>query len=158
MSSDSKAASEWVDSPLPEDEDIWAAHPIRTGNHDLYAEAQRLVTARHSKRSLVELVNWLLLRAITAEAGTELRRAPPPPPPCKLLPRGKGVESYSSRLIAALITLPPGPSLKCLGRVVYGDSRYAKRVRSLLAVLEEQGRVRKDPATGFWCAEQLVKE
>lgn len=55
--------SEWDDDedvPLPEDDAIAAAHPTRTGRHDLYAEALRLVGARHSKGGLVDLVNWLL--------------------------------------------------------------------------------------------------
>lgn len=50
----------WEDSALPEDADIKAAHPTRTGRHDLYAEAMRLVGAKHSKRGLIDLVNWLL--------------------------------------------------------------------------------------------------
>ena len=50
------------DYPLPEDAEIDAAHPLRTGKHDLYAEAMRLVGAKHSKGALVELVNWLLYR------------------------------------------------------------------------------------------------
>lgn len=48
------------DEPLPEDEAISAAHPMRTGRHELYGEAMRLVGARHSKGALVDLVNWLL--------------------------------------------------------------------------------------------------
>lgn len=56
------SAADWDDKPLPEDERIKAAHPTRTGRHDLYAEAMRLVGARHSKGGLVELVNWLLAR------------------------------------------------------------------------------------------------
>lgn len=51
----------WEDSPLPEDAAIKAAHPTKTGRHELYDEAMRLVGARHSKAGLVELVNWLLL-------------------------------------------------------------------------------------------------
>lgn len=54
--------AEWSDKPLPEDEAISAAHPIETDRHDLYAEAMRLVGARHSKHKLVGLVNWLLYR------------------------------------------------------------------------------------------------
>lgn len=49
-----------TDLPLPEDAEIKAAHPLRTGRHDLYAEAMRLVGAKHSKGALVELVNWQL--------------------------------------------------------------------------------------------------
>lgn len=50
----------WDDVPLPEDEKIDAVHPTRSGRHDLYTEAMRLVGARRSKRGLVDLVNWLL--------------------------------------------------------------------------------------------------
>jgi hypothetical protein len=50
------------DKPLPEDDAIAAAHPLRTGRHDLHEEAHRLVSAKHSKGALVALVNWLLLR------------------------------------------------------------------------------------------------
>ena len=39
---------------------IKAAHPTRTGRHKQYAEAMRLVSERHEKAELVELVNWLL--------------------------------------------------------------------------------------------------
>lgn len=46
---------------------IKAAHPLRTGRHDLYGEAMRLVGARHEKGELVELVNWLLYRIDSAE-------------------------------------------------------------------------------------------
>ena len=56
-----------VDSPLPEDDAIALAHPLRSGRHDLYAEAMRLVGARRSKGGLVELVCWLLLRVAVAE-------------------------------------------------------------------------------------------
>jgi len=50
------------DEPLPEDAEIDAAHPMRSGRHDLWAEAMRLVGAKRSKGSLVALVNWLLIR------------------------------------------------------------------------------------------------
>lgn len=50
------------DTPIPEDAEIYAAHPLETGRHDLYNEAMRLVGAKHTKGALVELVNWLLLR------------------------------------------------------------------------------------------------
>lgn len=50
-----------IDQPLPEDDAIKAAHPTRSGRHDLYEEAMRLVGAKHSKAALVELVNWLLV-------------------------------------------------------------------------------------------------
>lgn len=46
---------------------IAAAHPLMTGDHDRYARAQAMVFARHSKGDLVDLVNWLLMRAEEAE-------------------------------------------------------------------------------------------
>lgn len=51
-----------VGSDVDERTQIKAAHPTRTGRHDLYAEAMRLVGERHAKAELVELVNWLLYR------------------------------------------------------------------------------------------------
>lgn len=64
-------ALEWDedDLPLPEDNEIRAAHPTRTGRHDLYAEAMRLVGAKRSKGALVDLVVWLLHRASTSARG-----------------------------------------------------------------------------------------
>ena len=50
------------DTTLPEDDAIAAAHPLKTGKHNLYEEARRFVSARHSKAGLIELVNWLLFR------------------------------------------------------------------------------------------------
>jgi hypothetical protein len=50
------------DKPLPEDAQISDAHPLRTNDHKTYAEAVRLVSAKHSKYALVDLVNWLLWR------------------------------------------------------------------------------------------------
>ena len=51
------------DKLLPEDAAISAAFPTRSGRHDLYGEAMRLVGAKYSKGALVALVNWLLHRA-----------------------------------------------------------------------------------------------
>jgi hypothetical protein len=64
------AMKHWEDAPLPEDEVIRAAFPTRSGKHETYAEAMRLVGARHSKGQLVALVNWLLVArdAMRAEA------------------------------------------------------------------------------------------
>ena len=55
------------DKAIPEDAAIKAAHPLRSGRHDIYQEAMRMVGAKHSKGGLVELVNWLLVRAAKAE-------------------------------------------------------------------------------------------
>ncbi len=51
---------DWEDRPLPEDAAIKAAFPTRTGKHELYGEAMRMVSAKRSKGALVALVNWLL--------------------------------------------------------------------------------------------------
>lgn len=61
----------WVDAVLPEDDVIKAAHPSRTGDHESYADARRLVGARRSKQGLVELVNWLLVERRRAMAGLD---------------------------------------------------------------------------------------
>jgi hypothetical protein len=58
------------DKPLPEDAQIHAAFPTRSGRHDLYGEAMRLVSARYSKGGLVALVNWLLHRTQVAVPNT----------------------------------------------------------------------------------------
>ena len=39
---------------------IDAAHPLKTGRHDLYQQAMELVGCRRDKGDLVMLVNWLL--------------------------------------------------------------------------------------------------
>jgi hypothetical protein len=56
----------WDDAPLAEDAAIQAAFPTRTGRHDLYVEATRLVGATRSKGKLVALVNWLLAERAAA--------------------------------------------------------------------------------------------
>lgn len=43
-------------------EQISEAFPTRSGSHEHYAEAMRMVGNRHSKGELVALVNWLLVR------------------------------------------------------------------------------------------------
>jgi hypothetical protein len=56
-----KAALHWEDAKDEWTERIRAAHPSRSGSHDTYATAMRMVGNRHSKGELVALVNWLLL-------------------------------------------------------------------------------------------------
>lgn len=56
------------DKTLPEDAAIKVAHPTRSGRHDTYREACRLVGAKRSKYALVDLVNWLLVEREKAEA------------------------------------------------------------------------------------------
>lgn len=48
------------DRSIPEDAAISAAFPTRSGRHDLYAKASRLVGAKYTKGALIALVNWLL--------------------------------------------------------------------------------------------------
>jgi hypothetical protein len=57
-----------MDEPLPEDDAINAAHPARSGRHDQYAAAMRLVGAKRSKGALVNLVSWLLVRLSDSDA------------------------------------------------------------------------------------------
>jgi hypothetical protein len=52
----------WDDKPIPQDKEIKAYHPTRTGRHEVYADAMALVGAKRSKYALVELVNWLLAK------------------------------------------------------------------------------------------------
>lgn len=59
-----------LDQILPEEEQISAAFPTRSGNHERFAEAMRLVHAKHSKYGLTSLVNWLL-----SERDAALKRA-----------------------------------------------------------------------------------
>jgi hypothetical protein len=62
---EARRAARWSisgDQPLkPEEEKaIEAAHPMRSGRHDVYAEALCIVEAKQSKYGLVGVVNWLL--------------------------------------------------------------------------------------------------
>lgn len=56
------------DTPLPEQEEIDAQHPMRSKNHKRFEEAMRMVGAKHSKYGLVGLVNWLLWRIENARS------------------------------------------------------------------------------------------
>jgi hypothetical protein len=42
--------------------EITSAHPTRSGAHDEYQTALKMVGNRHSKGELVNLVTWLLIR------------------------------------------------------------------------------------------------
>lgn len=76
---DRTSKDEWDDKELsPEEEQaMHEAFPTRSGRHELYAEAMRLVGAKRSKGELVKLVNWLLHRAQppTDKHDTEYARA-----------------------------------------------------------------------------------
>jgi hypothetical protein len=75
--------NEEYDKPLPEDKEINSAHPISTGRHELYAEALRLIDAKHSKYALVDLVNWLLWRLENRRAAGWVSVEERLPEPCK---------------------------------------------------------------------------
>jgi len=57
---DEKFAWDEDDRGLPEDSAIHAAHPVRSGAHDRYMDAARMVGAKRSKYALIDLVNWLM--------------------------------------------------------------------------------------------------
>lgn len=63
----SAASAEWGDRPIVEDDDIQDAHPVRSGRHGEYGLASYLVGAKRSKRALIDLVNWLLVRIADLE-------------------------------------------------------------------------------------------
>jgi hypothetical protein len=72
-------ATQWgdQDDPSPDGGAIAAASPLtRTdpGRFEVYAEAQRLVSAKRSKAALVDLVNWLLVREAEARLNDERYR------------------------------------------------------------------------------------
>ncbi len=50
---------------------IDAVHPVRSGSHETYGVAMKMVGNRHSKGSLVALVSWLLVRVERAERKLE---------------------------------------------------------------------------------------
>lgn len=68
----SAALASTEDRPLPEDPLIAAASPATSNSprHDLFMEAMRFVSAKHSKYALVDLVCWLLLRIEEGARGT----------------------------------------------------------------------------------------
>jgi hypothetical protein len=57
-----RQARDWEDVDDQWTEKIHAAHPARSGSHDTYATAMKMVGNRHSKGELVALVNWLLVK------------------------------------------------------------------------------------------------
>jgi hypothetical protein len=65
---DAVAQASWGDQKDEHTEAIRAAHPIRTDDFETYDTAMAMIGTRHGKYELVNLVNWLLVRAKTAEA------------------------------------------------------------------------------------------
>lgn len=63
--------NEWGDREDHLSEAIMADHPMTTGDHDTYAEAQQLVSNRHSKSALIHLVNHLLAEIKRLKEGTK---------------------------------------------------------------------------------------
>lgn len=62
VESELKQARDWEDVDDEWTEAIDAAFPTRSGSHDEYATARKMIGHRHSKGQLVALVNWLLVR------------------------------------------------------------------------------------------------
>ena len=63
----------WDDRPDEWTEAVKAAFPTRSGSHDEYALAMKMVGSRKGKGELVALVNWLLVR-LSRATGTSFRR------------------------------------------------------------------------------------
>jgi len=59
--------SPWSDREDEHTPAINAAHPETTKDHNTYWTALQMVGARHGKYDLVNLTNWLLARALSAE-------------------------------------------------------------------------------------------
>jgi hypothetical protein len=68
-----RQARDWEDVDDEWTEQIKAAHPTRSGSHDEYGIAMRMVGHRHSKGELVALVNWLLVQGGAAADEREAR-------------------------------------------------------------------------------------
>jgi hypothetical protein len=64
-----KLATGWEDVGDEWTADILAAHPTRSGSHDDWGTAMRMVGHRHSKGELVSLVNWLLVEKRKLKSG-----------------------------------------------------------------------------------------
>ena len=70
----------WVDT-----RDEWSArvndaHPARSGSHDEYGTAMQMISHRHSKQALVDLVNWLLVELKNAGAPVPVSATSPRTP------------------------------------------------------------------------------
>lgn len=63
--------AEWSDKPDEWSEAIYAAFPTKSGSHEEYGMAMRMVRNRHSKGEVLALINWLLVkRRATVEVQT----------------------------------------------------------------------------------------
>ena len=65
---DAVATARWHDQTDEHSEAISAAHPTYTKRFEAYDRALAMIGNRHGKYELVNLANWLLARAETAEA------------------------------------------------------------------------------------------
>jgi len=65
---DAVSKASWGDQKDEHTDAIHAAHPTRTKDFETYDTALAMIGTRHGKYELVNLVNWLLVRAKTAEA------------------------------------------------------------------------------------------
>jgi hypothetical protein len=62
----------WEDEPDEWSEAIHESFPTRSGSHETYATALKMVGHRYSKGQLVALVNWLLVRVDALEREKEI--------------------------------------------------------------------------------------
>lgn len=76
LQAEATAQRRWEDVPDEWNEAVHAAFPTRSGSHDEYGKAQRMINSRHAKGALIALVNWLLVELRdTAESLRELADA-----------------------------------------------------------------------------------
>lgn len=113
----------WLDAPLPEDAEISAAHPMKTGRYDTWTEAMRLVGARHSKDALVSLVNWLLSARRSAHEGAE-------PSDAEIEADLAGIEGELAGIASGLKMFGTGSNLR---GVIDAIPVLASRIRDIVA-------------------------
>lgn len=71
---DAVAKASWGDQADEHTDAIRAAHPTRTKQYETWDRALAMVGKRHGKYELVDLVNWLLVRAEQGSPTTHGRR------------------------------------------------------------------------------------
>lgn len=166
--------SERVSADAPnadaEQQEIDQAHPLRTGRHDLYAEAMRLVGARHAKGDLVELVNMLLHRSegllsaieqYTTERDAQRRESDPTRPTATEWAGIAGANAGEVEKLRALLSV----TLSELGGQVQENRKLRAEVERLKAAEEEAFKEGyddgygdgADPSDGYKLDEALEK-
>lgn len=72
LSTTQQAQDAWEDTPDEYTAEIATAHPMKTGDHDTYQIASKMIGNRHGKGALIDLMNWLL-RKQQAQSGDVAR-------------------------------------------------------------------------------------